>query len=256
MTARLLRICLLFAGPASAWCHSPLSISVVMSSLSNRMKSHRSRLGLVIVLWMICLPVGGLGAGRSVASGTLEIKADPGTTILLDGLPIGTSDDAGGLTISNIPPGLHTVVAQEEGGDSIFREVEVEAGDQALEISLTRSPAPGRSINASLPDPFSRRSSPRISVFVVAILVAIGVGALWLGRRRMEPLDEIPHKPEGPHVVMPRKRRDRRRFPRFYEDLRRRETALENLEERGSDRPRLKVIELPAADRRSGEDDG
>ena len=95
MTARLLRICLLFAGPASAWCHSPLSISVVMSSLSNRMKSHRSRLGLVIVLWMICLPVGGLGAGRSVASGTLEIKADPGTTILLDGLPIGTSDDDG-----------------------------------------------------------------------------------------------------------------------------------------------------------------
>ena len=142
------------------------------------------------------------------------------------------------------------VVLTVIGGVGLVLSEATVALDSAFDTSTPAS-------DPSLPDPFARRSTPLISIAFVVFLVAVAGGALWLGRRRhMEPEEEIHPRPEGPRVVMADEPRGRRRPPGFYEDLRQRETMLENLGERGPDRPRPKVIELPVADHRSAEGDG
>lgn len=108
---------------------------------------------------------------------------------------------------------------------------------------------PAPAFDETLPDPFAQRTAPLFSVAIAAYLVAIAAGALWLGRRR-------PMEPEGPVVVMVQEPRGRRAPPGFYEDLRQRESALEDLEDRGPERPRPKVIRLPVGDHGPVEEDG
>jgi hypothetical protein len=118
-------------------------------------------------------------------------------------------------------------------------------------------PAPEPAVDTTLPDPFARRSTPLVLVAFVGFLVVIAAGALWLGRRRRpESEEDLPLEPEGPRLVMAQVPRGRRRPPGFYEDLRQRETELENLEESDPGRPRPKVIELPVADHPPVEGDG
>jgi hypothetical protein len=105
---------------------------------------------------------------------------------------------------------------------------------------------------AELPDPLAPRSTPTRSLVLVAFLLAVSVGVLWLGRRRArEPLEEIQEEPLGPRLIVTGHSQGRNRSPEFYEDLRRRETKLESLEVKGPERQRRKVIELPIGDRDS-----
>ena len=103
-------------------------------------------------------------------------------------------------------------------------------------------------VDETLPDPFAQRSTPLFSVAIAVFLVAIAAGALWLGRRR-------PIEPEGPGVVMLQESTGRRAKPGFHEDLRQRETELEDLEDRSPGRSRAKVVELRVGDHRSVEED-
>lgn len=108
----------------------------------------------------------------------------------------------------------------------------------------------------ALPDPLARRSTPARSLFFVVFLFAVAMAVLWLGRRRaLEPEEEIPHETHGPRLIFDRDSGERRRSPEFYEDLRRRETRLESLEEKGPERRPRKIIELPVGDRRSASQD-
>ena len=107
---------------------------------------------------------------------------------------------------------------------------------------------PVPAFDETLPDPFTQRPIPLFFLGIATFLVAIGAGALWLGRRR-------PMEPEGPGVVMPRQPGGRRVAPGFYEDLRQRETTLEDLEDRSPGRSRPKVVELPVGDRPSADGD-
>lgn len=221
------------------------------------MRRSRSCCGLVAVLWMVSIASGGTTSVPVVVFGSLVITTEPGTDILWDGNLLGTTDETGRMSVSSIPPGAYTLTARKEGFDSVVREIESAGGAETLEIALLARPDPAPEVDATLPDPFARRSTPLISVALVAFLIGIAAGALWLGRRRrMAPEEEIPLQPEGPRVVLAQGPRGRRRPPSFYEDLRKRETELEILEERGPDRPRPKVIELPVADRRPVEGDG
>ena len=100
----------------------------------------------------------------------------------------------------------------------------------------------------TLPDPHAQRPTPLFPVAITAFLVVIAGGALWLGCRR-------PMEPEGPAVVTLQEPRGRRAAPGFYEDLRQRETVLENLEDRSPGRSRPRVVELPVDDHPSAEGD-
>jgi MYXO-CTERM domain-containing protein len=205
----------------------------------------------------------GLAPALSVPTGSLTLTTEPGTAILWDGTLLGPTDDSGRMTISSIPPGSYSMTLRHEAFEELVRALNIEPGAQSLEVSLLKLPAsapadPPVPVAAAptLPDPFAKQSTPMVSVTVVAFLVAIAVGALWLGRRRrFEPDEMIPPEPEGPRVMLANEPRGRRRPPGFYEDLRQRESVLEGLEDRGPDRPRPKVIDLPVVDHRPPEGD-
>lgn len=199
-------------------------------------------------------------ASIPAAAGTLTVTTEPDTTVLWDGNPLGTTGEAGRMTISNIPLGSYSLILRREGFEELVRDLEITSGNQVLEIALSAVPPSAPAVPAvdpALPDPFARQSTPLASMAVISFLVSIAAGALWLGRRRrMEPEEELAPQPEGPRVVMANEPRRRRRPPGFYDDLRQRETVLEGLEARGLDRPRPKIIELPVADHRPIEEDG
>lgn len=115
----------------------------------------------------------------------------------------------------------------------------------------TVGPDEPSTLGAAVPDPLGRGSMP-VSTFVfLAVLIVIAIGVLWLGRRReTEPEMRVEPEPEGPHLIFEREPAGRRRAPRFYEDLRRRETTLEGMESRGPDGQRREVIELPVGNQR------
>jgi len=200
-----------------------------------------------------------VSASVGVSLGSLELRTEPGTSILWNDVLLGSTDEAGSMTISNIPLGVYSIIFRNEGFETATRDLDIVSGSQTVAVPLVAKVGEGLapSLDPELPDPFARPSTSLVSVAVVGFLAAIAVGALWLGRRqRPEPEEEVPSPPSGPRVVMADGPKGRRRPPRFYEDLRHRETVLENLGERGPDRPRPKIIELPVVDHRSPEGDG
>lgn len=222
------------------------------------MRRTKTRLAVL----MIALGAG-LAPARGVDLGSLAITTDPDTSILWDGHPLGTVDESGLMEVSGIPLGTYTLTFEQAGLVTATEAIEISAGEQSISLSMlkrptsvpaeTAVPAPA---DPALPDPFAKQSTPLVSIGFVAFLVAIAIGALYLGRRRrMEPEEDIPIEPEGPKVVMAEPSA-RRRPPGFYEDLRQRETVLESFEDRGPNRPRPKVIELPVVEHRSAEEEG
>lgn len=215
----------------------------------------RTRLPSLAILLLMFLVVSvpgakaqGLDLPASGALGSLVITADPGTSILWDENALGTVGESGQMEISDIPLGSYSVTFRKSGIEDWVQSIAIIVGSQTLN---RLAPAPA----ASLPDPFAEQSTPYVSIGFVAFLVAIAAGALFLGRRRhrLEPEEDLPLEPDGPKVVMAEPS-GRRRPPGFYEDLRQRETVLESFEDRGSNRPRPKVIELPVVDHRSVEE--
>ena len=197
------------------------------------------RLAVIFLL----MPAVGSASASAVSFGSLDLTTEPNTTILWDGHLLGTTDDEGRMTISSIPLGQYSMTFRKEGFEDLVQEIEIIPGNQILKqpVSVPVEPA--------LPDPFAKQSTSLTSVAFVVFLVAIAAGALWLGRRRRsEPEAQFEIQPEGPRVVLAKEPRGRRRPPGFYEDLRQRETVLETLEERGPERPRPKIIEIPVSD--------
>lgn len=217
----------------------------------------------------------GLAPAQGVDLGSLTITIDPDTSILWDGHPLGTVDESGLMEIAGIPPGTYSITLRRAGLEDVVQTLEIVAGAQQLKRpasvpAVLPASAPTETTalddgskrpasvpaDPALPDPFAKRTTPFVSIAFVAFLVAIAMGALYLGRRRrMEPDEDIPVEPEGPKVVMAEPSAQRRP-PGFYEDLRQRETVLESFEDRGPNRPRPKVIELPVVDHRSVEEEG
>ena len=107
---------------------------------------------------------------------------------------------------------------------------------------------------ASTLDPLARDSSPLRTGLFIAGLVVIAAGAVWLGRRFSQP-PPAPPEPEKPRIALTTSERARQRTPIFYEELKERETALENFEETGTDRYRRKVIRLVVDENQPGKDE-
>ncbi len=238
-----------------------------------------SRSVRVLTLALALMLAGGTSDARAamIELAVLEISGVPGATLRWDGHLVGQLDDTGTAIIANIPLGVYTITVEHQGFDTAERQVDIRSGEQSLHLSM-REIAPLEStpvgtaatfgpgvpdesdgtsaVGMELPDPFAHQSTPWLSVTLLAFLVAIAGGALWLGRRhRAEPEEERSLRPEGPRVVLATDTLGGRRTPGFYEDLRDRETVLEGMEGGRAQRPRPKIIDLPAVDHRPEEED-
>ena len=102
---------------------------------------------------------------------------------------------------------------------------------------------------SSLPDPLARRAAPLSQVVMIIVLVLVAVGVLWLGRRHAE--EEWREEAEAsPRLRLVERRPDRRhrRAPDFYEDLRRREARLDELQGEEREGRRRKIVEIRPID--------
>jgi hypothetical protein len=117
--------------------------------------------------------------------------------------------------------------------------------------------AGGRDSQSPLPDSLSAANggpSRWVQGFLpwVAGLGLLLVAAGLALRQRTRSRDRS-HRPRGPQVVLERPRR-RRRTPAFFQDLKERESVLEDLAEERSGRARRKVIDVEVTDIRPAED--
>lgn len=101
-----------------------------------------------------------------------------------------------------------------------------------------------------LPDPLARRAAPLSQVVTIVVLVLVAVGALWLGRRRSQEEWDEKLKAAPPHLRLVHRWADRkhRRAPDFYEELRRREAHLDELQGEEREGRRRKIVEIRPGD--------
>jgi len=100
----------------------------------------------------------GIASAPSFATdlGSLVISTEPGTVVLWDENLLGTADESGHMTISGIPLGTYAVSFRHDGFEGVTRQLDIVAGDQALEVSLDLG-------NLLLdPQKFQGRNRPRI----------------------------------------------------------------------------------------------
>ena len=77
------------------------------------------------------------------AAGTLTVRADPSSSIEVDGAVIGVVPASGVVVVPDVRPGEHVVVARREGYLPVTSVVEV-AGDRAEVVNVTTEGTPGR----------------------------------------------------------------------------------------------------------------
>ena len=73
---------------------------------------------------------------------TLRIQSQPDVQVLWEGVDLGTTDDAGVLTIADIPPGEYRIELRRPGFESESIRMEVEPGENVLNLELQEPPAP------------------------------------------------------------------------------------------------------------------
>ncbi len=87
-------------------------------------------------------PVPRDGLRASSAEGSLTVRAQPGSLILLDGADVGTTNDAGVLVISGVQAGRHLVGARKAGYADVTRTMTVVAERSEL-VELASAELPG-----------------------------------------------------------------------------------------------------------------
>ena len=257
----------------------------------------------LIVFQVVVLAFAGAAIVPALEFGTLRLTTPPHAEISWEGIPVGSADADGRMTISQIPPGSYTLTVQASGFETSTQRLEIGPVERAVEIPLTAiaseakmapepartavvedvvpSPSPGlvdvpsdlahateTAVEDDLPIEIERPTagdvgeglalardrSPVRTTFFVALLAIIAVAAVWLGRRHSQ-AQHTPEQTEGPRIALATRERTRRRSPTFYEDLKRRETALEDFEETEPGGTGRRVIKLQVEENRPVEDD-
>jgi len=154
-----------------------------------------------------------LAAGA--ATGSLVVHSQPGVEVVWDGVPLGTTDARGELTISGILPGTYAVELHRQGLTTARRDLAVHAGPMELELRLVplgRPPAPEEAVPSPVVTQYSSSSlrdalrPMLLGSIAVATVVALSVAVqrrrqVWR-RRHRHPEDLLP-PPVLPLEVQP-----------------------------------------------------
>lgn len=92
-----------------------------------------------------------------------------------------------------------------------------------------------------------------VAILVVAAGLVL-IAFLLAGRRSRR--RQIEAKPQGPRVVVRGTSKHTKKLPTFYDDIKRRETDLENLVDAGSGRSQRRVLDIEVEDHGPVEGDG
>ncbi len=98
-------------------------------------------------------------------TGTLRIHSDPGAEVVWEGVSLGTTDTAGLLTVSDIPPGTFTLALRKAGFREFQTSITVTGGKAtSLEAELqpagSRPPAPITKRAPTKPPQSGKRGEP------------------------------------------------------------------------------------------------
>jgi len=216
----------------------------------------------------------GTGLVQTLAAlepGTLTIQSQPDVEVIWDDVPLGATDASGQMSIGNIPPGTYTLTFSSPGFTTRIESVDVAPGLQQLEAKLveaepTEASEPAPPIEAAGPVPAGEgggdpqdleTSRPRdykaTTTFLVVTAVLVLTAFLLADRRSRRRQAEA--KPEGPRIVVQGTSERPKKLPTFYDDLKRRETDLEELVDAGSGRSHRQVIDIEIEDHGPVEDD-
>jgi len=227
-----------------------------------------------VALLLFFVVAGPISSVAAVELGTLTIQSQPDVEVIWDGVLLGVTNPSGRMVISNIPPGTFALTFSSPGYTSRNESVDIAPGRQRLDALLAEvapppieapepeppieSAEPGQPIEAAGPVPAGEGGGDpqdHIATFAFfAFLAVLVLTAFLLADRRARRL-RIAAKPEGPHIVVRGTSREKKRLPTFYDDLKRRETDLEELVDVGSGRSQRRVIEVQVEDHGPVEDD-
>ncbi len=104
---------------------------------------------------LLLLPLA--SAGLAAQSGTLVVRAAPGSAVFWEGQRLGTVPDSGSLTIRGIPAGRSQLGLRRDGQPSLTETVAVVAGRQEVSFGLPQAEPAGA---AGGPAPFRRSPAP------------------------------------------------------------------------------------------------
>lgn len=187
---------------------------------------------------------------HAVELGALVIRAEPGAEVIWQGVQLGQTDDKGVMEISEIPLGSYDIEIRVPGHPGERFSVDVEEGSQILKVSppeqvVVEAAATSSDVvmpaEASTPDPL--RSS-EISLGTVYFLLGFSIlvlGAIWLAHLHSR-REQAAAEPEGPAMMVDAPAERERRSPEFYDEIKRRENALDERGPAGSTAPRGPVL--------------
>lgn len=224
-----------------------------------------------VVLLLFVFGAGPTPSRAAIELGTLTIQSQPDVEVIWEGVPLGATDSLGQMLVANIPPGTYTITFSSPDFATRSESVDVAPGLQRLDATLVEAGSaeatePVRPIEAAEPAPAGEggggaqdlgTSEPQDTITTAAVLVVVAVLVLtaFLFADRRSRHRQIDAKPEGPRIVVRGTSRRAKKLPAFYDDLKRRESDLEDLVDVGSGRSQRQVIDVEIEDHGPVEDD-
>lgn len=219
------------------------------------------------ILLLFIIGAGPTPSHAATELGTLTIQSEPSVQVIWDGTLLGTTDTSGQMSIGSIPPGTYTLAFTSPGFTARTESVDITAGRQEVDASLAEIAqpsvgaglAPARGADSPADDATSQAPGPKSQdyLFTTALLVVVAALILtaFLLADRQSRRRQTAAKPEGPRIVLPTASERTKKLPTFYDDLKRRETDLEQLVDVGSGRSQRQVIDVQVEDHGPVEDD-
>jgi hypothetical protein len=214
------------------------------------------------MILLLCMGTGFISSLAAVERGSLTLQSEAGVEVVWESVLLGTTDALGRMSIGNIPPGTYSVELTSPGFADWSEVVDIVPGHRDLiapmiskaELPAGEEPAavvPESDVGEGLAPSLGMKSS----TLVLLVLAAIVVVAAFLLADRRSRQRRADAKPEGPRIVVRGTSSQTKKLPTFYDDLKRRETDLENLVDVGSGRSSRQVIDVSVVDHGPVEDE-
>ena len=204
--------------------------------------------GLVVTL-LSCF-AGALSL-HAVELGSLVIRAEPDAEVIWQGVSLGRTGSNGAMEIAQIPLGSYDIEIRAAGRPARDFLVDVREGSQSLDVVPPAAPAaqpavagsPDAVAPAELSTPDPLRSS-EISLGTVYFLLGFSIlvlGAIWMAHLHSR-REQAAAEPEGPALMVDAPAERDRRSPEFFDQIKRRENALDEHGPGDSTTPRGPIL--------------